>query len=95
MRDVNVIDLQNELSTYLDFAKSGEVVVIHDDHLPVARLILFPPEMTGDDAALVASGVMTLPEKPFDIDELLSLPETTFIGNAGTQAILDERNEGW
>lgn len=95
MRDVNIADLQNELSTYLDFAKSGEVVVIHDDHLPVARLILFPSDMTDSDAALVTAGVMILPEKPFDIDEFLELPETAFIGNAGTQAILDERNEGW
>ena len=48
MRSVNVAELKNRLSTYLTYAKAGEVVVIRDRNLPVAKLIPFVAEEASD-----------------------------------------------
>ena len=95
MRSVNVAELKNRLSTYLTYAKSGEVVIIRDRNLPVAKLIPFIAEdASEEELALVAAGAMRLPEKPLDLDQLWKMPRATVHGNAATQAILDEREEG-
>jgi prevent-host-death family protein len=95
MRSVNVAELKNRLSTYLTYAKSGEVVIIRDRNLPVAKLIPFIAEdASEEELALVAAGAMRLPEKPLDLDQLWKMPRATVRGSAATQAILDEREEG-
>jgi prevent-host-death family protein len=95
MRSVNVAELKNRLSTYLTYAKSGEVVVIRDRNLPVAKLIPFVAEdASEEELALVAAGAMRLPEKPLDIDQLWKMPRAAVNGTAATQAVLDERDEG-
>lgn len=95
MRSVNVAELKNRLSTYLTFAKAGEVVVIRDRNLPVAKLIPFSADDASEaELALVAAGAMRLPEKPLDIDQLWKMPKASVHGAAGTQAVLDERDEG-
>ena len=78
MRSVNVAELKNRLSTYLTYAKSGEVVVIRDRNLPVAKLIPFTAEdASEEELALVAAGAMRLPEKPLDLDQLWKMPRAT------------------
>jgi prevent-host-death family protein len=95
MRSVNVAELKNRLSTYLTYAKSGEVVVIRDRNLPVAKLVPFSAEdASEEELALVAVGAMRLPEKPLDLDQLWKMPRATVRGIAATQAVLDERDEG-
>ncbi len=94
MRSVNVAELKNRLSTYLTYAKSGEVVIIRDRNLPVAKLIPFAADdASEEELALVAAGAMRLPEKPLDLDQLWKMPKATVSGNAATQAVLDERDE--
>jgi prevent-host-death family protein len=95
MRSVNVAELKNRLSTYLTYAKGGQVIVIRDRNLPVAKLIPF----TADDAseeelALVAAGAMRLPEESLDLEQLWKMPRATVTANAAVQAVLDERAEG-
>jgi prevent-host-death family protein len=95
MRSVNVAELKNRLSTYLTYAKSGEVVVIRDRNIPVAKLVPFVAEdASEEELALVAAGAMRLPEKQLDLEQLWKMPRATVSGNAATQALLDERNEG-
>jgi prevent-host-death family protein len=94
MRSVNVAELKNRLSTYLTFAKAGEVVVIRDRNLPVAKLIPFLADNASDEElSLVASGAMRLPETPLNIEEFLKMPKATVKGRRATQAILDERSD--
>ncbi len=94
MHSVNVAELKNRLSTYLAFAKAGEVVVIRDRNLPVAKLIPFLADDASDEElVLVASGAMLLPEEPLNVEEFLKMPKATVKGCRATQAILDERNE--
>ena len=95
MRSVNIAELKNRLSTYLTYAKSGEVVVIRDRNLPVAKLIPFTAEdASEEELALVAAGAMRLPETPLDLDQLWKMPRATVSGNAAVRAVLDERDEG-
>lgn len=95
MRSVNVADLKNRLRTYLTYAKSGEVIVIRDRNLPVAKLIPFTAEgASEEELALVAAGAMRFPEEPLDLDQLWKMPRATVRGNAAVQAVLDERDEG-
>jgi prevent-host-death family protein len=70
MRSVNVAEFKNRLSTYLTYAKSGEVIVIRDRNLPVAKLIPFTAEgASEEELALVAAGAMRLPEEPLNLDD--------------------------
>jgi prevent-host-death family protein len=95
MRSVNVAELKNRLSAYLTYAKNGEVVVIRDRNLPVAKLVPFVAEdASEEELALVAAGAMRLPEKPLDLEQLWKMPKAPVRGNAATQAVLDERDEG-
>jgi prevent-host-death family protein len=95
MRSVNVAELKNRLSTYLAYARNGEVIVIRDRNLPVARLIPFTAEDAAEeDLMLAASGAMRLPAKPLDLRRLGKMPRATVRGTAAVQAVLDEREEG-
>ncbi|MCL2659592.1 MAG: type II toxin-antitoxin system prevent-host-death family antitoxin [Acidobacteriaceae bacterium] len=94
MRSVNVAELKNRLSFYLTFAKAGEVVVIRDRNLPVAKLTPFSSEdASEEELALVAAGAMRLPEAPFDVDELWKLPMPRVAGRRAIEAVLEERDE--
>ena len=94
MRSVNIAELKNRLSTYLNFAKAGEVVVIRDRNLPVAKLIPFTSEdASEEELLLVATGAMRLPEAPLDVDELWRMPKARVAGRRGIDAVLEERDE--
>jgi len=94
MRTVNVAELKDKLSKYLQFAKSGEEVVIRDRNLPIAKLVPF----TVDDASeeelqLVAAGKLRLPKAKVTLSQLLKIPTGTVSGNEAVEALLVERDE--
>ncbi len=93
MRSVNVAELKNRLSTYLTYAKAGEEVVIRDRNRPVAKLFV-AVNATEDELALVAEGVMRLPERPFDVDALWKMPMPRVkSGRSAIAALLADREE--
>jgi prevent-host-death family protein len=96
MRTVNIAELKNRLSTYITYAKAGETVIIRDRNTPVAQLVPIPPDdnLSDEERSLVADGIITMPKKPWDLAALDNLPWPKVEGNALTQALLDERNEG-
>ena len=97
MRTVNIAELKNRLSTYITYAKAGETVIIRDRNTPVAQLVPIPPsnvDLTEEERSLVADGIIRLGRRPRDMTRLWNMPEAKVEGNAGTQAILDEREEG-
>ena len=98
MRTVNIAELKNRLSTYITYAKAGEEIVIRDRNRPVARLVPFvADDLTEYEAAMVASGQMTLPKEPWDPEAFFQLPIAKLAHgappNAATQALLDDREE--
>jgi len=66
MRSVNIADLKNRLSRYLQEVREGEELVVRDRNLPIAKIVPISDasEIDPDDLTLVASGQLRLPEKP-------------------------------
>lgn len=96
MRSVNVAELKNQLSKYLTFAKNGEEIVIRERNLPVAKLVpLSTEDVSEEDQLLVAAGIMRLPKRALNVDELLRIPTGRVSGNDAVEALLKEREEGW
>ena len=94
MKSVNVAELKNQLSKYLTFAKGGEEIVIRDRNLPVAKLVPFSPEdATEEELLLVAAGKMRLPKSSVDLGKVLGTPTGRLLGRAGTQALLEDREQ--
>jgi prevent-host-death family protein len=64
MRSVNIADLKNNLSRYLNQVRQGEEVLIRDRNLPIAKIV---PLSSNDEEEellrLVAEGLIRLPEK--------------------------------
>lgn len=95
MRSVNIAELKNQLSKYLNFAKAGEEIVIRDRNLPVAKLVPFAAEEASDEEMLlVAAGIMRLPAAPLKIEEFLRMPTARLARGEATQALLEDRAEG-
>jgi antitoxin (DNA-binding transcriptional repressor) of toxin-antitoxin stability system len=95
MRTVNIAELKNRLSTYIAYAKAGETILIRDRNTAVAQLmpLLIDDGLSREERELVASGLLRPGRRPRDLAELDHLPWPKVEGNAGTQAILDEREE--
>jgi prevent-host-death family protein len=94
MQTVNIADLKNNLSAWLEQVKNGEELVVKDRNKPIARVM---PLMGGDDLdaeeeALVAAGLMRLPLKEKN-DDFLDMP-TPQVSMKDIQAVIRaERNE--
>jgi prevent-host-death family protein len=98
MRSVNIAELKNRLSTYITYAKAGETIVIRDRNTPVAHLVPLPLDqrVSQEERELVAAGILRLGKRPWaeSFEELCRMPIAKVEGNALTQALLDEREEG-
>jgi prevent-host-death family protein len=101
MRTVNIADLKNRLSSYLQMVRDGEEVIVKDRNQPVARIS--PYDASGLSAAerrLVASGALKMPaEETANWDEFLddyfARPGPKISQDALVQAVIKEREEGW
>jgi len=81
MRAVNIADLKNNLSRYLDDVRQGEEVLIKDRNKPLAKIVPLSPADDGAEMMrLAAEGKIRLPEKEGGISESfwkLPLPKTS------------------
>jgi prevent-host-death family protein len=67
MRSVNIAELKNRLSAYLQHVRAGEEIVIRDRNLPVAKLVpLSVSDVSSEELALAATGEMLLPQQTLD-----------------------------
>jgi prevent-host-death family protein len=101
MKTVNVAELKNRLSTYLQFVREGEEVIIKDRNRPVARISRFDTSgLSETERRLVASGALKLPEEDTPNwdefwDEYFSRPGARISQKALIRAVIEERKEGW
>ena len=92
MRSVTASQLRAQLRKYLKLARAGEEITIYQRQRPAARLIPFSAcDATEEELSLVAAGIMRLPKKPLDVDELLRIPTGRVSGNEAVEALLEER----
>ena len=68
MYSVNIADLKNNLSRYLEQVKAGHEIIVRDRNLAVARLVPIDATASTDDelARLAAQGKIRLGEKVVD-----------------------------
>ncbi|HEX3661599.1 MAG TPA: type II toxin-antitoxin system prevent-host-death family antitoxin [Acidobacteriaceae bacterium] len=94
VKSVNIGELKNRLSTYLRYVREGEEVVIKDRNRPVARILPFEPRsLSEEEALLVASGKMKLPEKEMDWDEFFCLSKANVPREVALKALLESRGD--
>lgn len=94
MQTVNVADLKNNLSAWLEQVRNGEELVVKDRNTPIARLV--PLAASGDldaeEKILVGAGLMRLPLDKKK-DNFLDFPAPEVSQEAIRAAIRAERNE--
>ena len=101
MRTVNIAELKNKLSSYIGYAKAGETIIVRDRNRPVAQLSPFVAgDASEEDLALVAAGHMRLGEGRLTMEQILAMPKARMTPeaearSAATQALLDDRSEGY
>jgi prevent-host-death family protein len=94
MRTVNIGELRNQLSAYLQYVRNGEEVVVKDRNVPVARILpIQARDFAAEEAQLVASGAMKLPEKEMDWELFWSRPKAKVPHDVAVQAVIDSRGD--
>ena len=95
MKTVNIGELKNQLSAYLQYVRRGEEVVVRDRNQPVARILPFHGTASPEDEEkqLVASGAMKLPEKAPDWDTFFASPKANVEHRAAVRAAIESRGE--
>jgi prevent-host-death family protein len=64
MRSVNIADLKNNLSRYLNEVRQGEEVLVRDRNLPIAKIVPLSTDNEEEELlALAAQGLISLPQK--------------------------------
>ena len=98
---VNIADLKNRLSTYLQLVRNGEEVIVKDRNQPIARILAYDASgLSPEERQLVASGVLKIPEKgttDWDEfwDEFFALPSASLSQERAIRTVIEEREEGW
>ncbi len=94
MQTVNIADLKNNLSAWLEQVRNGEELIVKDRNTPIARVM---PLATGEnleaeEEVLVAAGLMRLPltEKS---DDFLNFPAPKVSLDRIREAIRADRDE--
>ncbi len=95
MKSVNVAELKNRLSAYLQMVRKGEEIIIKDRNTPVARISPYPASALSDEERqLVVSGVMKLPKNRMNWKKFWHMPAPNLGAEEALRAILEEREDG-
>ena len=94
MRTVNIGTLKNQLSAYLQYVRNGEEVVVKDRNVPVARILpIQARDFAAEEAQLISSGAMKLPENEMDWELFWSRPKANVPHDVAVQAVIDSRGD--
>ena len=98
METVNIAELKNSLSAYLQKVRAGEEIIIRDRNLPIAKIVpLNTTDVSAEDLALAASGQMLLPSEPFNERAFWSIgakhPVSADIAQSLSDAVTQDREE--
>ena len=75
MQTVNIADLKNNLSAWLEQVRNGEELIVKDRNTPIARLMPLTSgeDLDAEEESLVAAGLMRLPLER-NSNDFLDLP---------------------
>lgn len=99
MHSVNIADLKNNLSRYLEQVKAGKEIIVRDRKLAVARLVPMNMTSSADEelSQLAAQGKIRLGEGPVDNYWKLKLPRVKSVRGdrkSIVQWLIDEERNG-
>jgi prevent-host-death family protein len=94
MRTVNIADLKNNLSAYLERVRAGEELLVKDRNRPIARLV---PLKSGEDIdveemELAGAGLIRLPSTSLP-DSFWKMPSPQVSFEDSVSAVTSERDE--
>ena len=94
LKTVNIAELKNRLSVYLNEVKAGREIVIRDRNTPIARIVPIAHGADEDDElhALAAKGKVRLSENVID-ESFWDLPAPRVSAEALRRALSSERDE--
>ena len=94
MKSVNITELKNRLSVYLNDVKAGEEILVHDHNQPVARIVplVRSRDEDGELLALAAQGKLRLGESLLE-ESLWEMPSPRVSAAALRRAVEQERDE--
>ena len=94
MKTVNIAELKNRLSVYLNEVRAGREILIRDRNLPIARIVPLRrhPEQDAELLHLEAQGKIRLGEGAVD-DAFWTLPAPRVSSKAIRKAVDFERDE--
>jgi prevent-host-death family protein len=94
MQTVNIADLKNNLSAWLEQVKNGEELIVKDRNTPIARLMPLAAgeDLDAEEESLVAAGLMRLPLDKKN-DDFLDYPAPEVSIDQIRAAIQAERDE--
>lgn len=95
---VNIAELKNQLSAYLQHVRAGEEIVIRDRNLPIAKLVpLNSTETSAEELELVAAGRLLLPVQDLDVKAFWAIGSKDGVrkSKAGSvrRAVSEDRDE--
>ena len=99
MKTVNIADLKNRLSAYLQLVRNGEDLLVKDRDVPVAHISPYRSGSLAEEEQLVAMGILKPPRKSIRNwnkfwQEFWAIPGANLTEKEAMQSVLDERNEG-
>ena len=94
MKSVNIAELKNRLSVYLNEVKAGREVLVRDRNTPIARIVPITHRPGHDDElrALAAEGKLRLAEDVMD-ESFWDLPAPRVSARALRRVLARERDE--
>lgn len=94
MHIVNIAELKNNLSAYLERVRAGEEVLVKDRHRPVARLVPLTAneDIQAEELQMAAAGLVRLPTAPLPAS-FWKMPAPRVSRKHLTRAVRAERDE--
>lgn len=93
MRSVNIAELKNRLSAYLDEVREGEEIIIRDRNRPIAKIVrLNLDDLSEEERKLVTSGQMRPAERPLPAS-FWSMPAPRVSLKRAVAAVIADRKE--
>lgn len=96
MKTVNVADLKNNLSAYLEDVEKGEQIVVRNRNRAVARIIQVKSDDLSEEEQLVLDGELKLPETAMSkrsVDRIVSWKLPRVSDGTSVDAVIADRNE--
>ncbi len=94
MRTVNIGELKNQLSGFLQHVREGEEIVIRDRRVPIARILPFRHGVRWEqEEQLVASGALRLPEEAMDWKAFFDAPAASLSREIAVEAARESRGD--